>query len=550
MGFVPAKALRALIAGVFVATASASAQPTGEVSRLEATVTLVAGQNAYLDAGAAAGLAAGDTVEVYRGDARAGALVVVSVADASAVVAFADEPFPLTRGARLTLVRPHVAGAGVPPAPAAPRADTAAAVVRPSILGQPTPPVGPQTRSTRATLDGRLQLGVDGMRTTTSLPGDLPDDTRSFATPFAALRLRADGIGAGLRLDMDARTSYRWAEGITFDQPSDTRVYLLSLSGRFAGVDARAGRFTIEHDPFTGAWDGVSLHLGDRNMGVGIAGGLQPDHGAGIPTTTFPKGSIYAHAEAALSGTTRGRVQALAGAIAPTAPGLTLRPFLGVRPQVWGRGFTLSGEVMADRDPDSTAGGWTFSRLSGRGSIEPMSGVRFHAFAMRRRGYLLFESTQLLLPASTRAGAGTSISLRGGPLPGTVFRADVSQSWAADLAPTTSLSGGLFLPRLPGLGLGINLDATAWTRNDPAGAGRGLTAGAAISRSLGTGFAQVGYRYGRSPLGLTDALVTQGLDATLQLPLTPRIALTLQAGFQGGDVLNSTRLYTALWYRL
>jgi hypothetical protein len=96
----------------------------------------------------------------------------------------------------------------------------------------------------------------------------------------------------------------------------------------------------------------------------------------------------------------------------------------------------------------------------------------------------------------------------------------------------------------------MNLDATAWTRADPAGSQGGISAGAALNRSIGGGFVQVGYRYGRSPLGLTEALTTQGLDATLQMSITSRVALTLQAGLQAGDVLRSTRLYTALWYRL
>ena len=552
MRLVFASSPRALIAGLLLATTSATAQPA-VVSRVEATVTLVAGQNAYLDVGAAAGLAAGDTVEAYRGDVRNGALVVISAADDRAVVAFAGEPFPLTRGTRITLVRPTrdaPAAAPAPPPEGAPDTTTAA-VDRPSILGQAArPSETPRSVRRGPRVDGRLQLGVDGFRTATALPGDLPDQTRSFATPFAALRLRADGLGGGLRLDVDARSSYRWADGVTFDRPGDARVYTVSLSGRFAGVDARAGRFTNEYDPFTGAWDGLSLHLGSREMGVGIAGGLQPDYGAGVPTMDFPKGAIYAHAEGVLSGTTRGRVQALAGAIAPTAPGLVVRPFVGVRPQVWGRGFTFAAEAMADRDPDTTAGGWTLSRLSGRASAEAMPGLRLHAFAMRRRGYLLFGSTQALLPASTRAGAGASVSLRSGPLPGAVVRADFSQSWAGDLAPTRSFSGGLYLPRIPGVGLGANLDATAWTRDDPAGAQGGLSAGAALSRSIGRGFVQVGYRYGRSPLGLSEVLTTQGLDATLQVSVTSRVALTLQAGLQGGDVLRSTRLYTALWYRL
>jgi hypothetical protein len=344
--------------------------------------------------------------------------------------------------------------------------------------------------------------------------------------------------------------SYRWAEGVEFDRPTDTRLYTLSLSGRFSGLDWRGGRFTVEHDPFTGAWDGAALHVGSRDRGVGFAAGLQPDYGAGLPTTDFPKAALYAHAETVLSEGLRARVQALAGAILPTGEGLTARPFAGIRPQLWGRGVSLSGEALVDRDPDPDSSGWALSRLSARASAEAMPGLRLHAFALRRRPYLLFGQTQALLPPSTRAGGGFSFALRSGPLPGATLRADLSRAWAEGARPTTSLGGGVFVPRIPGLGVGLTADATMWTRDEADGARTGLTAGAGLSRSVGTGFVQAGYRYGRSPLGPDEALATQGLDALVQVPLTPRIAFTLQASFQSGDVLRSTRLYSALWYRL
>jgi len=537
-------ALRLAAPALLAAGVSAQPAPT-----IEAVVTQVAGQNAYLDAGAAAGLAAGDTLEAFRGDTRAGTLVVVSSLDDRAVVAFAGEPFPLTRGTRLTLVR--TAGRR-PPAPAATPAAPAPAdsvAARPSILDRP----GATAAATRAPhsmrIDGRLQLGVNGLRTATDLPGDLPDATRSFATPFAALRVRADGIAPGLTLDVNARSSYRWAEDAAIDRAGDTRIYTLALSGRFGGVDARAGRFVLEHDPFTGAWDGLALRLGSRTRGVGVAAGLQPDYGASVPTTDFPKAALFAHAEGPLGGGARGRVQALAGAISPTGEGLTLRPFAGVRPQVWARGVTLSGEAMADRVPDST-GAWTLSRVSGRASVEAAPGVRVHAFALRRRSYLLFANTQALLPPSTRVGAGASVSLRSGPLPGATLRADVSRAWARDLAATVSVSGGAYVPRIPGVPVGVSLDATSWSRDDGAGARRGLSAGAALTYAVRGGFAQAGYRYGSSPIGAGESLTTQGFDATVQVRLTARLAMTLQATLQSGDVLRSTRLYTSVWYRL
>jgi len=542
---------------LLLAAGPALAQPvTGETGpRVEATVTLVAGQNAYLDVGAADGLTAGDTLTVWRGDARVGRLVVVSAAADRAVVAFAGDVFSITRGARLTLELPALRPVDSTPVPrdtvAAAPVDTTA---RPSLLGGATPPPAPSaTRRTQAPLTGRLQIGVDGLQTTTTLPGGQPEAARSFATPFAALSATAD-VAAGLRLDLNARAAYRWAEGLTYERPGDLRLYTFSLTRTTSRSDLRAGRFTVEHDPFTGAWDGAALHLGNRARGVGVAAGLQPDYGVGIPTGSFPKAALYAHIESApppggrrTSDAIRWRAQALAGAVFPRGEGLTTRPFVGVVPRIWNRQFSLTAEVLADRDPE--AGNWTFSRLGARGSAEVAPGFRLYADAIRRRSYLLFGSTQALLPPSTRLGGGATLTVQGGPLPGATLRADAGTAWVEGFAPTRSVGGGLYAPRIPGLGLGFSADATAWTQRETGGDRTGLTAGVSLSRAVGSGIVQVGYRLGRSPLGLEDVLTTQGLDALVQLPLTPRVALTLQGAYQSGSVLRSTRLYTALWYR-
>jgi hypothetical protein len=225
------------------------------------------------------------------------------------------------------------------------------------------------------------------------------------------------------------------------------------------------------------------------------------------------------------------------------------RTFAGAQQTAYARGFSLSSELLVDQDPDT--GDWVLSRLGGRVSAAVAPGLRLHAFAQSRRSYLLLGDLQLLLDRSTRVGGGGSVTLAGGPLPGASFRADVSNATTVGVPNTVSVSGGFSLPRLPGAGLGLSADATMWTQDDPDdGPRRGLYGGAGLDRSFGRLYARVGYRYQQSPYLPGQALVSHGLDALFQVPLTPRVAFTVQASALFGDQLSSTRLYTALWYRL
>jgi hypothetical protein len=532
--------------------AAASAQEV----RIPAQVTYIAGQNAYLDAGTDDGLAANDTLTALREERVLGRLHVVSATADRAVVGFAGAPFALTLGDRLVLVK--AAPAPSPAPPAAPEEPPPAQPERPSILEQPPPPAASAASAPALEVSGRLQLGVDGLSSSTRAGDTGPAFTRTFAQPFAALRATVEHLPGGLRLDAHLRTAYRYATPTPYDRPADVRVYQLSAEKAFRGFEVRAGRFNNRYDRFSGYWDGLLLHVGNDERGVGVAAGFQPDYADEAPSGDLPKYTAFAHHAFHIPTGGDGEdrddgvrvdVTALGGQVLPRGDSMQARTFAGAQQTAYARGFSLSSEFLVDQDPET--GDWVLSRLGGRASATVVPGFRLNAFALSRRSYLLLDDLQLLLDRSTRVGGGASVTVAGGPLPGATFRADVSNATTVGVPGTRSFSGGFSIPRLPGAGVGLSADATVWTQDDPEdGPRRGIYGGAGIDRSFGSLYARAGYRYQQSPYLPGQALVSHGLDALLQVPLTPRVAFTLQASALFGDQLSSTRLYTALWYRL
>jgi hypothetical protein len=392
-------------------------------------------------------------------------------------------------------------------------------------------------------------VGVDVLASSTQATEEGPRFERTFVQPFAALRAAVDDLLGGVRLDAHLRAAYRTADPVPFDQPADVRVYRLGIEKAFDAVPLTlyAGRFYNPYDRFSGYWDGLSVHVGDRERGVGIAAGFQPSASNEAPSGDLPKYTVFGHTAFDVEGA---RVDGtlLAGQVLPRSDSMQARSFVGVQQSAQARGFSLSAEALADRDPLTE--GWTLSRLGARLNVTAAPGLRLRAYALSRRPYFFFGDQQVLLGRSTRLGGGATLSLRGGPLPNTTLRADLSTASTEGQPATVTTGGGLSISRLPGLGLGLNADATVWTQNDPLGARRGVYGGGGLTRSFGSVYVQAGYRYQQSPLTAGEALVTHGLDALVQVPLTPRLALTLQASTQFGDRLSSTRFYSALWYRL
>lgn len=528
-----------LTALVLLGTARATrAQDAG--ARLDVRVEHVAGENAYLSAGADAGLAAGDTLDVMRDGVRLGQVRVMSTTSQRAVVAFVGAAFPVTRGAAFTVVRTtHAPATPVAEAADPPPADTS----RSSIFEQPTEPATPAVLpvSTAPRFAGRVQVGTSALWSSTSPLGSGDATTRQFATPFLSLRGRISDLPAGLLVNLNGRVSYRYRSDGSFDEPTDLRLYHASVEKQFSLFQVETGRFYNEHDRYSGYLDGIRLHAGSPTAGVGVTAGLQPDRADGVFSADLPKYTVFGHYRLSRR-PLRVDLAAVAGQVLPQTDGLVNRTFAGASARVSADGAALSTDLLVDEDPES--GDFVFSRFLIRGSWTALPRLRLRARYYYRRPYILFESIQSLREASERLGGGVSYALGGRLLGGTVLRADVSQA-TRDGEPSLTYSGGVFVPRLPGLDLGLNASGSLWTRD-----GReSIYALAALTRSFGPVYVSLGYQFQQTPL-LTESLTTHGIEGTLQLPLMDNVSATVQASGQFGETLQNARLYTGLWWRL
>lgn len=507
--------------------------------RADVRVEAVAGENAYLDAGTERGVEAGDTLAVYRGERSVGRLRVVSATATRSVVTFVVDVFPITRGERLTilLAAPRPVAEETAPDPA-----DAPLPERRSIFEQPAPPLPSASRGETVRLTGRVQIGTSAFWSGTAMRDGGAARTRTFATPFFGLRGRVTGLPGDVRLNVNGRASYRYRSDGDFAEPTDLRLYQASVEKEIGLVRVEAGRLYNEHDRYSGTLDGVSVHLGSAAAGAGVTAGVEPDRGSAGLSSALPKYTVFGHYRLTPK-PLRIEFMAVAGQILPRTEGLENRTFFGLTHRTSGDGFTLSTDVLVDRDP--ATGDFAFSRLLARGTVEVTDGLRLRARFQQRRPYVLLGDLQVLRDVSERVGAGLSYRLPGRMLGGTVVRADVSRASAGDLPASLTWSGGLLVPRLPVGGLGLNAHASVWTREDR----RSVYASAALARSFGPVYGSLGYRYQQTPL-LTESLVTHGIEGTLQVPLLDGVSATVQASAQLGETLSNVRLYTGLWWRL
>lgn len=509
-----------------------------EIVEVQARVTSIAGQNVYVDAGQQEGLATNDTLDVYRESAMMGQMYVVTAASSQSVLGFLESPFALTIGDLLVLVPKRTEE------PEAVVETDSTIVDRPSIL---TPEVVEGTDETAPSIaiSGRLQIGVDGLLSTTTATPNTPSTDRTFATPFALFRGRVDNLPGGFSLESHFRTAYRYADPVPMSEEIDLRVYRFSLFKRFESLplDIQAGRFYNQHDRFSGYWDGLNVHVGDESRGVGVSAGFQPESNNEVPSGNLPKYTVYGHTSMNTE-SLRYEGVVLGGQILPTNQNVSNRTYVGTHHRISSGGVRGSIQALVDQDPANNE--WTLSRLSGRITGSLSSGIHLRAYAMSRRPYILLGDRQDLLDRSTRIGGGATVSPRIGSLRGLSLRADISSATSENQPTTMNYSGGLNVARIPMLDAGISLNATLWQQRER----QGVYAGFGLFRSFGSTYTRVGYRYQQSPLFNQDDIVTHGLEALLQIPVSRNASFSVQASTNFSDRISSTRIYTALWHRL
>lgn len=245
-------------------------------------VLQVTGARAYLDAGADDGLAPGQVLVLWRGEAEAGRCTVEAVGPGNATctggAARPGDAFKLGPPAP-----PEVKVAALPPLPTDDELDRRAAAVAAAPVALVTwkaPPAAPAMAPPRATL-AEVSLGDAAW---TSSGGDTWDVARLDASVHGA------PLGP-LTLDLDLRAE-RWltrGDG-TFRPGEDNRLYVwqaqLGWASRDGGLSVAAGRILPWTVPGATVMDGALLGLRRTGWEAGLFGGLVPEPDTLDPATT------------------------------------------------------------------------------------------------------------------------------------------------------------------------------------------------------------------------------------------------------------------------
>ena len=515
------------VAGMVVLLLPAAA--TAQKSPVEVRVEYIAGQNVYLNAGSSSGLAAGDTLRVWRGEALVGLFCVVSSTATRAVVAFAGAPFAVTRGETLR-VDAAPAPLQAPPTPL--QAPPAEVPARPSLLAAPRVAPPPHTGRAPVAVTGRVFAEMNALYSATQAGAF--SAARTFATPAVGVRARVTHLPGDAIAAVHLRTSYRYSTRGLVAPAALVRVYQASLTQAFDALHLTAGRFYDPVQATGGYWDGVLARYGtDAGLSVGAAAGLEPARADAGFSADRPKYAAFAG-----YGWQGGRASYQASASLTTVQPRTRWPVqttAGVAQRVAWRGFRLDADGTLDRDPQG--GRWVLSLLQARAAMPLGAAWRAHARYGLRRPFAFWRTDALFPYRSDQYGGGLSYTPR--PF---ALGADVTWNRLSGAGLSRTLSGYLSVPRLGLAGLGLDASGSLWRRD---GLRTAYVTGG-LARAFGRLQARAAYALYRTRTG-APVRRTHALQASLDAPLARRLFASVTARTQFGSGLTSTSMYTGLW---
>jgi hypothetical protein len=512
-----------------------------EVRREAPTITVrvrqVAGSSVYLDVGTRHGLARGDTLDVGRAGSTGptgptgpiGRLTVTASTETRSVLSFAGTPFPVTRGASLTirLLRepaeavPEPAAAGAAPRVGAPpaRSDPAPATATSGASRGATAPVGPRPH-------GRIGLDVTAARTTTRVGTVDPTDVdRTFATPSFRFDATVPRALAGFQLRTSVRLAYRYSSEDLIRPAASTRVYAATLERVFTAVPMRValGRFHSPVESYSGFWDGALLRVG-RDVGVGTIVGFEPDRWNERPSFTSPKATVFVDASARGSGW-RWAGDLSAHALRPT-DSLPEHTFFGASQRVSVGPLRVGHDLQLDREE---GGGWRVSRVRVNGSLEVGAGFQVRGGFARRETWISGLTEAFFAPRGERVDAG--LSLRG---PAGFISVDGSRVSDRSGRHSRGITGSFSLDQLPGMPVaGLWGSVARWT--GPYGST--ITAAPSLSFRVRPAWLRTGYRYSRSDY-LDRLNETHAVEGSLDVPFSSGLRATGRMRLEWGGTLN------------
>jgi len=500
-------------------TDTTSAQESG----IPVLVDQIAGTNIYIRAGTADGIAVSDTLNVYdeSGERHLGALLVVSATSTRAVVTFVGEPFSLTRGATVLVALESLAAVPDAPEPAEIPQQAARAARAPRY--QPL-------------VSGRLSLEFNALETTTRwMSNEETSVDRSFATPAIGLRMAVSHLPGDLEFTANMRGAYRYSSNDLVDPAQSVRVYQLSLVKSFSEVpfQFQAGRFYNRFETFSGYWDGLLLHYGERGLGFGVAAGFQPERANEKFSTALPKYAAFVDFNRV--GESFSYYTDVSFHRMKPSSDLDSRMFLGWSQRLIMGRARLSSDLQVDRN--SETGRWMVTRLHAGGSVPIVGRLSLHARYAFDEPQLQLDGIELLSLRRQQGNAGLSYWARGGSLN---LDITANQFEDRDLTYTLSASFGLNETRI--LGLGFHGAGSYWTFEST----KAVNLVGGLDRRFGRVQASVTYQLYRTETAV-DAFSTHNVDLGLVLPLARRLYSTIQARLQRGENQTANSIFVNLW---
>ena len=509
-------------------------------STFTATVTYVAGQNAYLDVGRRRGITGGDTLVVRADDAVRGRLVVKSSSSTESVVTFADVPFPITRGDALTLR--HIPGPTEekdPPVVAERQTDT----TRTERRDEEPPARAARTDRSRSSpqgqwaprLTGSVSLRLRASRTSTR-QGLGTDETldRRYTTPSAAVNARITQLPGDAVVRINARGRYRYVDNASPITPEvAVHAYQLSVEKEFGSTSVQAGRFYNRYEPYSDYWDGLLVHRGSSSSGVGVAVGFRPQRANERPLLATPKVTGFAHYETDGLGALEYRVNGSYHEVRPQDERPTHR-FVGLTQQVeWGA-LSVRQDLQVDQDP--VGGEWRPSRLQVRAAVHPVDPLRLRVHYSRREPYFLHDPRTPFGALRAEVGGGASLFLSRATIGGEVTAIRPTGPFEEALVYRGRVS-------VPSIVYGVGLFGSGSLRRaDDQDVQLGSVG---LSKHVLGAHLRVRYRYYRTTQRRATIVSHTGALSTV-VPLPGDSRLTTSVRVRRGDLLNRVSVHTGL----
>ncbi len=503
---------------------------------LTVTVTQIAGQNVYLNAGANDGITTNDTLRVESNGQMVGRFRVVSAASKQSVVAFADAPFPVTRGSILTVYfvkrdtdTPQIADAPPPePEAAAPPPE------------RTSRPITPRRRpANRVKVLGRLLLNFSLLDSET-IPQAAGVDPiqRTFITPSLNINTTVSNLPSGVRLHLHMRSEYRHSSQTTLLQTNSFRTYQLNVEKRFSFGEMQFGRFYDRSTPFGGYWDGGTFMIGSRKMGFGGAVGFMPDRANEGFSMQFPRFAGFAHYQTPSGNDIRYRAGISYQEVHPTADYLNHR-YAGIMQEIGLGPISLDQDLQFDQDP--TSQNWVVSQFQANTRFKVNQHITLRGRYTIRQPYRLYSLGNPISIRRDQVGGGVNFRMLGYSV-GADYRARYTRGDYESRTYTVYFSS----PELQPLGMSFSASGNHWESDF----GTALFVNGGVSKSFNASMLRFDYGFYRS----TNANQINPIDLhrfslSTTIPFTKKLYWNARGSLQPSPYLRSISLNTSLQIR-